>query len=127
MLFLSLFVKNLPKEKQNTFLKAYRYKQLYQDSLATSLLQTILDDFQNDELKLLLAEWYISDLKYDKALVLYNGKFDNEVYQEFAKLEAVKIETEKEFRRNQITDYLKNTPNSVFSPLFRQLLVKKIM
>ncbi|HPY97032.1 MAG TPA: tetratricopeptide repeat protein [Candidatus Cloacimonadota bacterium] len=124
MLFLSVFVNSLAKDKKQSFLKAYRLKQIYQDAQAIEELRVLISDYQNDELKLLLAEWLLDDFQIDEAKTVYAGGFTNEVYTDFAKLELVRLEEEQGTRRSHITDYLISNPNGAFSPLFRQLLIK---
>ena len=123
MLFLSLFVNNLDENRKQEFLKAYRLKQTFQNSQAIDKLEKLVLSNPHDEIKLLLADWLIEDWQIDKAKEVYNSKFDNEAYYEFAQLELARLKNNNDKKQN-ITDYLKNKPNSVFSPLFRQLLTK---
>ncbi|MCB5249742.1 MAG: hypothetical protein LHW49_01125 [Candidatus Cloacimonetes bacterium] len=124
MLFLSLFVNNLDENRKQEFLKAYRLKQTFQNSQAIDKLEKLVLSNPHDEIKLLLADWLIEDWQIDKAKEVYNSKFDNEAYYEFAQLELARLKKNNNDKKQNITDYLKNKPNSVFSPLFRQLLTK---
>lgn len=125
MMFMSLFLSVIPKDSKAEFFKAYRLKNLYQNNEAIQILTNLVTTTKDDELTLLLGEWYIDIKNYSAAKEIFNRTFTNPVYNEYAKLSIIKLETESSIKSDIIRDYLKTTPNSVFSPLFRQLLLKQ--
>ncbi len=122
MMFLSLFLSNIPKEGKQEFFKAYRLKNLYQRAEAISQLDSLITKTKDDELILLLADWNIESNQIEAGKRLYASKFSNPVYEEYAKYQLAIIESNPDNKQLLITDYLKTTPGSVFSPSFRKLL-----
>lgn len=125
MLFMSLFLSTIPKDSIEEFFDAYRSKNLYQNKEAISILTALLDRTQDDEISLLLADWLKNDYQFDRAKEIYARTYKNPVYQEFAKLELIRLSDDESQKKQNISDYLKASPNSVFSPVFRQLLFKQ--
>lgn len=124
MMFLSLFVSSIAKENRKMFFEAYRKKNLMQNESAILLLIEMIKQKADDEIVLLLSDWLLDENRIEEAKKYYSLPFSNQVYQEFAKLRLSSLAEQKEEQRNLITDYLKNTPNSCFSPSFRSLLQK---
>lgn len=125
MLFMSLFLTSIPKDAIDDFFEAYRLKNLYQDKEAINTLSALLEKTQDDEISLLLADWMKNDFQFEKAKEIYSRTYKNPVYQEFAKLELIRLSEDELQKKQTISDYLKTSPNSVFSPVFRQLLFKQ--
>jgi hypothetical protein len=125
VMFMSLFLSSIPKDSKPQFFNAFRKKNLYQSSQAITLLSALVENCKDDELTLLLADWYLDDNNKIKAKELYSLNYKNSVYNEYARLALSRLEDEKEKQILIVKDYLNNSPNSAFSPLFRNLLLNQ--
>ena len=72
---------------------------------------------------ILAGDWANESNMDDVALHFYGYNYKDPFYKEYANLEYTKKISNPNDKRQRITDFLKTTPDSVFSPSFRQLLI----
>ncbi|MDO9577217.1 MAG: hypothetical protein Q7J16_04980 [Candidatus Cloacimonadales bacterium] len=119
-LLLAMLQTNLNQEQKDEFLTAYRLKLLFKDETAIEKLLALSEESQNEEFRILAAEWAISANDKEQAVALLSTDFQNPVLSEYAKLKLVDITQDVWLSR----DFLQSNPQSVFSPEFRKILEK---
>lgn len=117
-LLLATLQMNLKQEQKDEFLTAYRLKLLYKDETAIEKLIKLSIENQNEEFRILAAEWAYSANENELTVTLLSTDFQNPVLSEYAKLKLVDITQDVGLSR----DFLQKNPQSVFSPEFRKVL-----
>ncbi len=123
-LYLSVLQGKLGKQEWEQFLSAYRKKLLYKDDKAINILMGIFEDTQSEEMLILAGEWAIDSKQFEKAESIFAMEFSDDTLSEYAVLKRTEIVEDKIEKNRLSTDFLKNFPQSIFSPEFRQFLEK---
>ncbi len=123
-LFFSLLFGPLTPPQKAGFMKAIRYKYLYKTDTAIDSLLNIYNTTGNEEVLLLAGEWSLNARKYEIAMSIYQKEYKDPVYKDYALLQTTNIVSDKINKMNMATDFLKANPLSVFSPEFRQIVMK---
>lgn len=120
-IYLMMHLLNLSEGSKAHFLASYR-AYLLQDHNAIDMLSEIFSEDAEEELMILALEWALEfDLK-DKALVMLAHDWQDPIAKEYSALMALLLETSSIEQQRQARDFLKQYPNSVFSPEFRSIL-----
>jgi len=127
MLFLETFISSLGEKNYPQFLRALRYKGLYNNPDAISTLFELAQSLKIDELYLLTYEWILQDSNrahYSELVAeIENHTFKNEVLKDFIFLQTTRNQSDTSTRANQISDFLNHNPQNVFSPQLRYILL----
>lgn len=124
-LYLSLLSSELQGSVKAAFLKAYRLVHLYRITEAVSILETAYQASQSEELLLLAAEWAINDNDLPTAKRLYSTPIKDPLLAEYAQLQLAKLNVEPVSQDKIVVEFLRNNPDSVFSPEFRMMLTRR--
>ena len=125
MLFLETFLNNMDNDEHKTdFLKALRYKGLYQDSLAITTILGIAESSRIEELYILAYEWGYNTPSYHLVQFIEEFSFRNPVLNDYIFLQNIRNTENDDIRRNMISDFLNNHPQNVFSPQLRSILFR---
>ncbi len=123
-LYLSVLKGKLGKQEWEQFLSAYRKKLLYKNDEAINILMEIFEDTQSEEMLILAGEWAVDSKQLEKAESIFSMEYSDDVLAEYAMLKRTEIVEDKIEKNKLSTDFLKNFPQSIFSPEFRQFLEK---
>jgi hypothetical protein len=119
-LFLFILLSDLQNPEKETILTAYRMKLLYKNDQAIQQLVSLTDSTSYEELLVLAAEWAFSANDESTAIELLSNEFKDPVLAEYAELLVADHLNDEQMSR----DFLRNNPQSVFSPEFRKILEK---
>jgi TolA-binding protein len=120
-IYLMMHLLNLSEASKSHFLASYR-TYLLQDHHAIDMLSEIFAEDEEEELMILALQWALEfDLK-DKALVILAHDWQDPVAREYSALLALLLEKSSSEQQRQAREFLKEYPNSVFSPEFRSIL-----
>lgn len=119
MIYLMMLAYSLEGEDLDLFLDAYRQRQLYQRD-AVDMLMTIFAHNADEELRLLAIEWALQLADKQEALRLLEYEWQDSIAKEYAALLKLKLSTDSETEQRYAREFLRNNPNSIFSPNFRQ-------
>ncbi len=103
------------------FMTAYRKKQLYQKDAIDSLL-TIFEHNKDEELRILAVEWAIQLSDPAEALRILDYEWTDDIAAEYATLIKLRLLNDGEREQRLAREFLKQNPNSIFSPNFRQVI-----
>ncbi|MDD4223061.1 MAG: tetratricopeptide repeat protein [Candidatus Cloacimonetes bacterium] len=116
-----MFVLGLSGADLDNFHRASRLM-LLGDPAAVDTLSSIFASTQDEELLTLAIEWAILLAEPGKARELLEHEWQDPVSAEYAALLRLKLSTEEELAQRFARDFLKDNPNSIFAPKFRQSL-----
>ncbi|MCB5247839.1 MAG: tetratricopeptide repeat protein [Candidatus Cloacimonetes bacterium] len=116
-----MFVLGLSGADLDNFHRASRLM-LLGDPAAVDTLSSIFASTQDEELLTLAIEWAILLAEPGKARELLEHEWQDPVSAEYASLLRLKLSTEEELSQRFARDFLKDNPNSIFAPKFRQSL-----
>jgi uncharacterized protein YqgQ len=120
-IYLMMHLLNLSEASKSHFLASYR-TYLLQDHHAIDMLSEIFAEDEEEELMILALQWALEfDLK-DKALAILAHDWQDPVAKEYSALLALLLEKSSSEQQRQAREFLKEYPNSVFSPEFRSIL-----
>jgi len=120
-IYLMMHLLNLSEASKSHFLASYR-TYLLQDHQAIDMLSEIFAEDEEEELMILALQWALEfDLK-DKALAILAHDWQDPVAREYSSLLALLLEKSSNEQQRQAREFLKEYPNSVFSPEFRSIL-----
>ncbi|MDP8221083.1 MAG: tetratricopeptide repeat protein [Candidatus Stygibacter frigidus] len=117
-LYLTQITSSLPKEYHEQLFEAWRLRGLYKNLEALDILTDIYDLSGDDEIQLLAAEWE-EDLDNAEAISWWQKEFENPFLGEYADLQLMQHTSSDSLKREYITDFLKENPQSIFAPKFR--------
>jgi hypothetical protein len=95
---------------------------MLRDPAAIDSLQSVFLRNGDEELLILASEWAILLARQDKAKTLLEHEWQDEVCAEYAALLKLVLTTDGESEQLMARDFLKNNPDSIFAPKFRQSL-----
>ena len=120
-LYLTQIMSSLAKEYHEQLYAAWRLRGLYKNQEALDILTEIYDLSGNDEIQLLAAEWQ-QELDNTLSLDWWQKEFENELLAEYTDLQIMQQAASDSLKQEYITDFLKENPQSIFAPRFRNEL-----
>ncbi len=122
-LYLTQIMTSLPAEFHDRLFEAWRLRGLYKTQAALAILNDIFELSGNDEIQLLAAEW---EEEEDLSLSVFwwQQDFENELLSEYAAMQIMETTVSDSLKQEIITDFLKENPQSVFAPRFRNELTR---
>ena len=118
-IYLMMFSLNMAEQEKKSFYSAIRLLQLNCQS-GIDTLEVIFSHNKDEEILLLAIEWAIAFGNDSKAKELLQYEFQDEVAADYAALLRLLLVSDKEEEQRLAREFLKNKPNSIFSPDFRQ-------
>ncbi|MEN6444706.1 MAG: tetratricopeptide repeat protein [Candidatus Cloacimonas sp.] len=118
-IYLMMFTLNIADQDKNSFYSAIRLLQLNRQS-GIDTLEVIFSHNQDEEILLLAIEWAIAFGNVQKAETLLQYDFKDDVASDYAALLRLILVLDPVEEQRIAKEFLKNKPNSVFSPDFRQ-------
>ena len=118
-IYLMMFSLNMAEQEKKSFYSAIRLLQLNSQS-GIDTLEVIFNHNKDEEILLLAIEWAIAFGNDSKAKELLQYEFQDEVAADYAALLRLLLVSDKEEEQRLAREFLKNKPNSIFSPDFRQ-------
>jgi len=123
MLFYETFLNNISDfSLKSAFLQALKYKGLYQDEQAISIILEIAEISKLDELYMLAYEWGMSSAHYHLVEKIESYSFNNPVFNDFIFLQSIRKNDNNDIRKRMISEFLNNNPQNIFSPQLRSIL-----
>lgn len=116
-----MFTIGLQGSGQTAFFDAWRLMLLH-DPAAVDSLAAIFSATQDEELLTLAIEWAIMLARQDKALELLDHDWQDPISKEYAALLKLTLTADRETEQRMAREFLKDNPNSIFAPKFRQNL-----
>ncbi|MDY6915094.1 MAG: tetratricopeptide repeat protein [Candidatus Cloacimonadota bacterium] len=110
----------MDESQKESLLKAFRLKNIYAEEKAVTLLDSIKKSTTNEYISILQGLWANSQEEINQ--MYFEKEFDNEVLNDVAAYFQASIEADPHIKQIMAQEYLKNHPNSVFAPQFRELL-----
>ncbi len=120
-IYLMMHLLNLSESGKTHFLDSYR-TYLLQDHNAIDMLAEIFAEDPDEELMILALQWALEFDQRDKALAILAHDWQDPIAKEYSALLALLLETSSSEQQRQAREFLKQYPNSVFSPEFRSIL-----
>ena len=103
-------------------LKAYRKRSLYKNEEAIGILRSIYERSKIEDVLFLAGEWAIQFGELDYAKEIFSHEYSKPDLQQYAILKLTEIEKDKAEKKNYSKDFLRDNPQSIFSPQFRKIL-----
>jgi len=88
-------------------------------------LKTLYDETEDEELLLLAIEWAIGLGDYQKATLLLEHNFEDQLASDYAQFLSLALIANREQELDLAKEFLKAKPNSIFSPRFRQVISRQ--
>jgi len=120
-IYLMMHLLNLSEESKSHFLASYR-AYLLQDPNSIDMLSEIFSEDAEEELMILALQWALEFDQKDKALAILAHDWQDPIAREYSALLALLLEKSSSEQQRQAREFLKEYPNSVFSPEFRSIL-----
>jgi tetratricopeptide (TPR) repeat protein len=121
IIYLNMLSIEMDSAQKRSFGSAIRDLQLYKirgvDTLAALHEQT-----GDEELLILAIEWALGLGDVAKAQQLMQYDFKDELAGDYARLMSISVLQDREEMMHMAREYLKENPNSIFSPRFRQMI-----
>jgi len=116
-----MLVFGLKEGDRPAFYQAYRLRQMM-DVAAVDSLVSLFERNGEEELRILAAEWAIALSDIDKALEILDYDWQDNIAAEYAVVMKVRLVRDREYELRLAREFLKNNPNSIFSPNLRQII-----
>jgi len=120
-IYLMMLNYDLQDNERVLFFQAFRKRQLQQVESIDILLQLFAVK-ADEELRIMAAEWAITMAQPQKALDILSYVWTDELIKDYAEVLKLKLSKDVEYEQRLAREFLKQNPNSIFSPNFRQLL-----
>ena len=120
-LYLTQISVSLPKEFHQELFQAWRLRGLYKNKEAVEVLESIIELTGNDEIQLLAAEWQKNE-NPQKSMFWWESDYENELLNEYSQFMIMENTISDSLRQELITSFLKENPQSIFAPGFRNEL-----
>lgn len=120
-IYLMMLVYGLKGAEKGAFFDAYR-SYLLQKKDAPDKLYLVFGSNGDEELRILAVEWAISLGETDKARTMLEYEWQDEVMREYSALIKLSLSADQEYEQRFAREYLKQNPNSIFSPRMRQVI-----
>jgi len=116
-------VNYVSKQKdKDRLLKAYRKRSLYRFEESLTLLDSVYQRTNNENILFLYGEWALEFGAKEKAKEVFLNQYKDSDLQQYAKLKLAEIEIDSSKKKNMSTSFLEKNPNSIFAPQFRRIL-----
>lgn len=123
-IYLMMHLLNLSEHAKSQFLASYR-AYLLKDTLAIDMLSEIFAEDEEEELMILALQWALEFGQKEKALEILSHEWQDPIAKEYSALIALLIENSSSEQQKQAREFLKQYPNSVFSPEFRSVMQRR--
>lgn len=117
-IYLNMLTINMDPADQLLFFAAIRLLQLNQKSGLDSL-ELVFTHNKDEELRLLAIEWAMGFGDFNRASLLLDYAFEDQLAAEYAELLRLLLTKDKAEEQRLAREFLKAKPNSIFSPDFR--------
>lgn len=124
IIYLNMLSINMEDDQRSTFAQSIRLLQLY-NSAGVDSLKSLYDETGDEELLLLAIEWAIGLGDNERAAMLLEHDFSDQLAAEYAQLLSLALISEREDELELAREFLKTKPNSIFSPKFRQVISRQ--
>jgi len=124
-IYLMMHALGLSDQARGHFMAAYRANQL-RDPFAATMLITLYAETKDEELMILAAEWAIANGDTQQALSILAHDWQDSVAKEYAALLSLFLQAGGEEQQRQAREFLRQNPNSIFSPSFRAVLTRSM-
>lgn len=124
-IYLMMHALGLSDGARQHFMAAYRANQL-RDYFAPTMLITLYAETQDEELLILAVEWAMAMGDKTQALSILNHEWQDAVAKEYAALLSLFLVESGEEQQRQVREFLRQNPNSIFSPSFRTRLIRDV-
>ncbi|MDD4309887.1 MAG: tetratricopeptide repeat protein [Candidatus Cloacimonetes bacterium] len=118
-IYLNMLTLGMEEADQKVFFNAIRLLQMNNESGLDSL-ELVFQHNKDEELRLLAIEWSLGFGNIVRAIKLLDYEFSDPVAQEYAQLLQFLVTKDKDEQQRIAKEFLKEKPNSIFSPNFRQ-------
>ena len=116
------YLSSLDKKSKPFFISAYQNNKLYRFDKAHKLLKKCYEISKKDEILLLAIDWYIAEDNIKDAKKLLTHKVKNIVAERYFEFTNLAFISDKTLYYSKAVDFLKQYPNSIFSPKIRMEL-----
>ena len=120
-IYLMMLMYDLQENERVLFMQAFRKRQLYQAEAIDLLLQLFAIK-ADEELRIMAAEWAIAMSQPEKALHILSFQWTDDLIKDYAEVLKLKLVKDVDYEQRLAREFLKQNPNSIFSPNFRQML-----
>lgn len=120
-IYLMMLSLSMDQEDQRKFVDSIALLHLHRSAGVDSLVSIFVHN-QDEELLILAIEWAIGMGAYDKAILLLEHPFTDPLAMDYSQLLKLALLNDDNDRQVLAREFLKTTPNSVFSPNFRQTI-----
>ena len=113
----------LSEDNKSKFWDAFKKYNTYQESLALTKMDSLIEKSKNENIRLLAAEWAIAKKDTARTLEYLNHDFKNkDIYAQAQLLKVENNVVNEDEINNIITDYLTKNPNTPYAPEFRKFI-----
>ncbi|MDD3282333.1 MAG: hypothetical protein PHY41_02460 [Candidatus Cloacimonetes bacterium] len=121
IIYLNMLSINMSDIQLQNFSKAIRMLQLFKLE-GIQILVDLFEQNDDEELLMLAIEWSLALGDITRAEVLLAHDFKDELARDYALMLSLFLIHERETEIQLAQEFLKNKPNSIFSPRFRQII-----
>jgi len=121
IIYLNMLSIEMDSAQKSSFGSAIRDLHLYNRRGVDTLAQ-LYEQSKDEELLILAIEWAVGLGDIDKAEQLLKHEFQDELAGDYARLLSMSLLHDSEEIQQGAREYLKEKPNSIFSPRFRQMI-----
>lgn len=121
IIYLNMLSINMSDIQLQNFSKAIRMLQLFKPE-GIQILVDLFEQNDDEELLMLAIEWSLALGDITQAEVLLAHDFKDELARDYALMLSLFLIQERETEIQLAQEFLKNKPNSIFSPRFRQII-----
>ncbi|MDD4232372.1 MAG: hypothetical protein PHU48_06925 [Candidatus Cloacimonetes bacterium] len=121
IIYLNMLSINMSDIQLQNFSKAIRMLQLFKPE-GIQILVDLFEQNDDEELLMLAIEWSLALGDITRAEVLLAHDFKDELARDYALMLSLFLIHERETEIQLAQEFLKNKPNSIFSPRFRQII-----
>lgn len=121
IIYLNMLSINMSDIQLQNFSKAIRMLQLFKLE-GIQILVDLFEQNDDEELLMLAIEWSLALGDITQAEVLLAHDFKDELARDYALMLSLFLIQERETEIQLAQEFLKNKPNSIFSPRFRQII-----
>ncbi|HRY83215.1 MAG TPA: tetratricopeptide repeat protein [Candidatus Cloacimonadota bacterium] len=120
-IYLMMMVLGMQAQDQTAFFAAFRRYNLA-DRAAPSMLLVVYEKVKDEELKLMAVEWAIALGEFSLAQTILEQPWEDSVAREYSAVLSLSLVSDPEYQQRQAREFLKNQPESIFSPRLRQVI-----
>lgn len=122
ILLLKEIVKDMSVESKSKVLTAFRKKNIYQYSSAMTILDSLSTNIQEQgQVKILQGMWALEN-NDPQAQKYFEFDFQKPILKEIAAYFEAMLEKDGQIKSLMASEFLKNNPNAVFAPQFREFV-----